>query len=899
MKVNANFNFFSCIVFLLLMLTSCGDNYNKGEIYRSEAFSIYPDKVVQEGFEAKVLSAEEMVSNYVSERIQQVNPRIRFKFSINGKDNELSSGTTHSLAVLPDKSVDTLTVKFGRPHTDETTIPEGVYLAENTKITIKLDFREVLTAFEEEGFYTNFNGNRIYKEDFEKVYIAGSVRPLSWDFDNLVNHPELEMKDDDEDGIYEVTLNLNESRPQTGTGAWKLSADISSYPKYTSNYPLSDALYNMALEEMTKDIEADSTFRTGKEWDGVWTRDISYSILLSMAAIQPEVAKKSLMQKVKNERIVQDTGTGGAYPVSTDRVVWASAAWEIYKVTGDQEWLNESYEIIKNTIADDRINVWDANTGLMRGESSFLDWREQSYPKWMQPINIYESLALSTNAIHYQANKILAEMAKILNDDESVSQYSVWADSLKMNINKHLWMNEKGYYGQYLYGGINKTLSHRSDALGEALVVLFDIASPEQQQSVVANTPVLDFGIPCIYPQTRYIPPYHNNAIWPFVQSYWSLAAAKVANEQALVASMAAIYRPAALFLTNKENFVASDGDFAETQVNSDEMLWSLSGNLSLVYKILFGMNFQPDALHFKPYIPKVLRGTRKLQNFKYRNALLDITLSGYGNTVTSATLDGKDLPDAVVPGNLNGQHDLVIVLSDNELPKGQVNRVPNQFALNMPTLRYENGKVKWPVMENIKSFRILKNGVTNTLVDNYEISIAQNEFAQYQVVAIDSNGVESFASAPFMVSSPDIVTTFEMENFAKRSLLKHQGYSGDGFVEISSSVNTSVDLSMDIEESGMYAIDFRYANGNGPINTDNKCAIRTLKTDSTSLGAVVFPQRGKGEWSNWGYSNKLIARLEKGKQTLKLVLELPVNNNMDGNINQAMIDHVRLIKIK
>ena len=29
-------------------------------------------------------------------------------------------------------------------------------------------------------------------------------------------------------------------------------------------------------------------------------------------------------------RIVQDTGSGGAWPVSTDRMVWLLAAWEVY-----------------------------------------------------------------------------------------------------------------------------------------------------------------------------------------------------------------------------------------------------------------------------------------------------------------------------------------------------------------------------------------------------------------------------------------------------------------------------------------------------------------------------------------------------------------------------------------
>ena len=46
---------------------------------------------------------------------------------------------------------------------------------------------------------------------------------------------------------------------------------------------------------------------------------------------------------------------------------------------------------------------------------------------------------------------------------------------------------------------------------------------------VVANTPVYEYGIPSIFPQIPNIPPYHNNGIWPFVQAYWTLAAAKTA----------------------------------------------------------------------------------------------------------------------------------------------------------------------------------------------------------------------------------------------------------------------------------------------------------------------------------------------------------------------------------
>ena len=86
---------------------------------------------------------------------------------------------------------------------------------------------------------------------------------------------------------------------------------------------------------------------------------------------------------------------------------------------------------------------------------------------------------------------------------------------------------------------------------------------------------------------------------------------------------MAAVYRPAALFLTNKENFVAGSGDFAGTQINSSNMLWSLSGSLGLVYKILFGMRYEADQLVFQPFVPQAFAGQRTLMGLRYRRAVL------------------------------------------------------------------------------------------------------------------------------------------------------------------------------------------------------------------------------------------------------------------------------------
>ncbi|WP_114782826.1 alpha-L-rhamnosidase-related protein [Botryobacter ruber] len=871
---------------------------SQGAIWQSEAYAIYPDRVVQQEHEAKVISATEMVSNYQSPANEFQSPELTFKFSINGKDNEMVSGKDHRFICSSESGgCVTPVITFGKQHVDTSVVPANTYLAPNTNFTVRLDMRHVLQAFEQKGYYTTFDSTKIYKDDFKQVFIAGNTAPLMWDFDNLVNKPELELKDPDRDGIYEVTLTLNKPEEKKATaGNWKLTHDLSAFPQYKSEYPLVDVLYNMSLEEMQQDIEADSTFRTGEEWAGVWTRDISYSIILGMATLQPKVSQYSLMRKVQNGRIIQDTGTGGAYPVSTDRIVWADAAWEIYKVTGDKKWLQQSYDIIRNSVEDDLKNAYDRETGLVKGESSFLDWREQTYPKWMQPVDIYESECLGTNAVHYRANIVLAEMAKLLNDEKAAAKYLDIAGVIKDGMNEHLWMADKGYYGQYLYGRNFKVLSPRSEALGEALAVLYGITDEAKEQQVVMNTPVSTYGIPSIFPHIPNIPPYHNNGIWPFVQAYWSLAAAKAGNEQALTESMSAIYRPAALFLTNKENFVASNGDFAGTQINSSRQLWSVAGNISMVYKVLFGMDFKTSSLVLKPFVPEAWKGKRSLTNFKYRQAVLDMEMEGYGNQVKTITLDGKPLANAEVPGNLQGRHQVKIVLASNEVPEQKSNKVEHTVSPAAPEVSLTGNSLTWKQEEGAVNYKVLKNGKVVSTLSNTTYPLPGNGYAEYQLIAVDGAGVESFASEP-LVTPTASVQVYELEKAAPKAALPYKGFTGTGFVELTKQKNTTLKVNITVPAPGLYAIDFRYANGNGPTNTQNKCAIRTLRVNDAFAGTVVLPQRGTDEWSNWGYSNAVQVPLEKGTHAVTIAFE-PANENMNLEINQAMLDNMRVVQL-
>lgn len=884
---------------LLFVASSLTANAQQNPIYKNNAFAIYPDSVVQANFVAKALSATQINSNYQSPANEYQSPAIIFKFSVNRKDNEMRPGINHQFNCIAPAGGNCTTpiIKFGTPFIDGGKIPDKTYLSANSNFTIRVDMREVIAAFKKDGYFTTFNGDKIYAADFKGLYVAGPSEPMTWDFDNLYQRPQLELKDADADGIYETTMVLNETKKEKDLAAdWQLTKDISAFPQYQSDYKLSDALYNMALEEMQNAIEPDSTFRTGKEWAGVWTRDISYSILLSMAYLQPAVAKYSLLKKVKNGRIIQDTGTGGAYPNSTDRIIWAVAAWELYKATGDRDWLSQSYTIIKNSIDDDISNAHDKITGLVRGESSFLDWREQTYPKWMQPADIFESECLGTNAAHYKANLVLSEMAGLLNKKYDAEKYAQVAQQIKNGINKFLWIPAKGYYGQFLYGNNFKILSPKSEALGEALTVIFGIAG-EKQRAIIARTPVTNFGIPCIFPQIKNIPAYHNNAVWPFVQSFWAQAAAKAGNETSVLESIAAIYRPAALFLTNKENFVVDNGDYKGTQINSSNMLWSLAGNISLVHKILFGIEFKADGLSFNPFVPFNLAGKRRLSNFHYRNSILNIELEGYGNQISSFTLDGELKTSPFIPSTLEGVHAIIIKLANNK-PGGKTKGVDNHVAPETPVAELKNNRLSWQTVKTAIVYKIIKNGILLLTTEKNELPVINSGYAAYQVIAVDDKGYESFASMPLVITDKRKIIKTELETIISKDDFPYKGFSGEGFIEISKQKNSILNISVDLKEDGIYAIDFRYANGNGPTNTENKCAIRTLKEDKDIIGTIIFPQRGVDEWSNWGFSNSVQTNLKKGKHIITLSLE-SANENMNGDINQAMLDYMRVIKIK
>ena len=171
---------------------------------------------------------------------------------------------------------------------------------------------------------------------------------------------------------------------------------------------------------------------------------------------------------------------------------------------------------------------------------------------------------------------------------------------------------------------------------------------------------------------------------------------------------------------------VIYDGRWQGTAINSSRQLWSIAGNLGIVYTVLFGIDFKPEGLHFAPFVPKEMAGVRRLEGFRYRGAIYDITLEGYGDGIRSFTIDGiKSEP--FLDASESGRHQVRIVLNGHlksyAYPGGEV------YLEMFSAWRLEEYSGEYDIPTGIK-YTSEQTETLNTYSNDIGTYVAENWFA-------------------------------------------------------------------------------------------------------------------------------------------------------------------------
>ena len=710
---------------------------------------------------------------------------------------------------------------------------------------------------------------------------------------------------------------------------------ISALPSVKTGNEDIDNLVQLAQTEVQKNIRPDGTFCAGEKWPTAWTRDMSYAIDLSLSFLFPEAVGKSLDSRIENETILQDTGSGGSYPVSTDRITWITAAYDYALIKQSPEYFNKIYKIAKNVLEKDYNINFDSEKQLFRGESSFLDWREQTYPRWATNEYIAESYALGTNMMYYSALQKIISLAEITNADDSQKQ--MWiarSEELKKAILQNFWIPEKKYFAALLLKDIDTYRYEGYETLGESLGVLLNIAPQDNFKNVIGAVKPQAYGLSVVAPQLANIPPYHNNGVWPFVQGYRGLACKKAKDAFNAQFEFEAMIKAAKKFGTFKENYVASDFS-PDTQINSNRQLWSDAGFLGYVYKVMFGISFEKDGLHINPFVFSKFNNEIKLENLSFNGNSLSLTVKGNGDLIKSYLLNEKKVDsDYVIPYTNNEKYNIVIEMTESEDFKNSYipeNQIKPWFEAAVITPAVPNTRIDCDGKTTEISFKPKNKGGYKIITDSKEKITSENNISikpgeniiLNKAFALPENGdtnIPLFPSKEVRAENTKNTVFYEAENAVVKggTITEDKAYSyseesneiaklSEELIRTEANANNFVkdfgkeegeyiEFTVKIKKNGKYAVDFRFKNGHGPINTGEKCAVLAVSQDDKLVRRLAFPQQGA--WSTWSFTAPTVLELNKGTHKIKLYTDNYCRTQHDA-LNPVYIDLMRIAKIK
>ena len=691
--------------------------------------------------------------------------------------------------------------------------------------------------------------------------------------------------------LYVNGITENDSRVVANTGYHILTSETGSDREwnydfslvgeapsfYAPNTPLAEAAYNLTMEEIFKSINYDETFGdvfyTGTNWHKVWTRDTAISMQYILSWLFPEIstncAEAKVVGKDGNLTFEEDTGTGGSYPVSTDRIIMMLAVWETYLADGNEETLEYFYDVASNTIKQDYEVVYDSEAGLFRGETCGLDHRDKTYGDWTGEddqngiVTIAEGKAASTNIIFCQVMKILSEAALILDKGETESKaWAYLAADLEKAISKRLWLEDLGTYTSWEYPDwMGSPLAYKQDVLANGYAVWYNIGGQEKADSIMKNHTLVPFGANTVYPQknaerwTDY--KYHDSGVWPGWEAILMIGAVNNENENNLLAEEIwnSCLRGAAACLTNYEVIDYETGE----GLHSTQQLWSVAATMAGYYRVLFGMEYTTEGITFDPYVPEWMEGPFYIDNLKYRDAQLYLELQGKGDTVKEIYVnDEKVANDYILPVDASGEYFITIVLSDSgEEDEINLKAENTAKAPNAPEATLSGTNLSWNTVSNC-TYKVW-TGTEYVDVQGTSYTIDADKYGCYAVVAVDkSTGLWSELSKPVTFNPAGSKVTVNVGNAKNSSVFK---------------VNIPVD--------GEYQLSAIHTNQGDPT-AGVTAAIRSVYVDGKSVGTLVFPAMS----FEHQVSSHLRLNLTKGEHEVKVFYDTA--NWYDRNMSDA-----------
>ena len=466
-----------------------------------------------------------------------------------------------------------------------------------------------------------------------------------------------------------------------------------SFPYLITDNKKINKAYRLAIATLSANImpfqsgilcKPEPVILAGLGYSTPWTRDAAINTWNAGGLLCPTAARstlESVIVKRENGHFID-----GEY---WDRIIWIIGAWWYYLYTGDQDFLRLAYETAENSLAYFESTEFSSQLNLFRGPACYGDG-VAAYPDiyaqhgksgiidfatdnkaLCEPVGVGIPMhALSTNCLYYQAYVTADKMGAALGLSP---KYAEKARAMKQAINAVFWNEERKTYS-YLhdpFGGCDA-----AEGIGISFAILFDIADLKQKQALFQTTPVTSHGISCVYPSfSRYANGYgrHSGTVWPHIQGFWADAAATNGKTEIFDREFSAQTENALRYHQFAEVYHPVTGElYGGLQEDKQQGIrlwdsephqtWSATAYLRNVFFNLLGMQFAPEGISFRPAGSRLF-GKLALTDLHYRDAVLNICITGNGRQMVSFKINGEDA-SPFIPAQATGTLDIDIRLA-------------------------------------------------------------------------------------------------------------------------------------------------------------------------------------------------------------------------------------------
>lgn len=439
---------------------------------------------------------------------------------------------------------------------------------------------------------------------------------------------------------------------------------------------------------------------------------------------------------------------GLSYPVVATRADDLARVADVFAATGSEGLRRPLLDAARGLVDYERDMLFCDSLYLFKGiDRATLS--SSAYPAWMNAADMASSLSYANNIAHARLLDLLASELQGADAD----LYRSMRDSLINSIDTYFWIPDRGRYSRLITGYPRPQAIDDTDLEAQARAVAWGLASPPLVRAMVVSAPVLSDGVPQSWPLTSSSASAGSGAT-----ALWCVSASRAANEAALSHALGS--------------------------------MCAMSGGRGIKTALLNGVagisTRRSDRMAFAPCVPSSLGGEIRIDDLRYRDAVISLSIHGTGNIISTFSLDATAQNEHWIPSTLVGRHTIDITL------------------------------VGW---DNADDF----------------VNIVEPETV-------------SFPERQLMEAADSITVKFT--DFAKpyaRSLRDKK--LARVHVESTRFRNRSLRFEVETPRGGDYFISIRFINGEGIVNPDRLYALRTLSVNGSRGDIVVFPQLTPDRW--------------------------------------------------